>query len=314
MYNPSAGYGTGPCSFNANLILNVEHCKPGSPGGATCYNTTGIGSNQPEFSATYNSLQSQLSRNAGRLAQFGLIYTWSHAINYADNSTYAGPSFASPQYLKMNRATASYDHTNNLQFWGIYHLPFGHDQMYINHGIGSAILGGFQLNGQVSHVSGQPFSVTSSTNINSSGNQLYADLVKPYRQLGGHNRTAGDTTISGGNGWFDPTSFANPVEPAAGVNVAPHFGNTHRNQFRGPGQTTINASVFRGFHVFRQSEFQIRVEAFNLLNHPLIGMCGIVTSTVCNISYGGAGSTFGLIPGTGFGNTRTLQYSGRFNF
>lgn len=322
-YNPSSGYathalGSNPCSFNANLLLNVAHCTPTSPGGATCYNTTGIGSNQPEFSATYHSLQSQLSRNAGRLAQFGLVYTWSHAINYGDNSTYAGPAFAYPAYLKFNRASASYDHTNNLQFWGIYHLPFGRNEMFANHGIASAILGGFQLNGQISHVSGQPFSVTSGTNINSSGNQLYADLVKPYRQLGGHNRTAGDMTISGGQGWFDPTSFANPVEPtytaiqSPSSIVAPHFGNTHRNQFRGPGQTLVNASVFRGFHIFRESEFQVRVEAFNLLNHPQIGMCGVVTSTVCNISYGGTGTTFGLIPN--FGNTRTLQFSGRFNF
>jgi hypothetical protein len=36
------------------------------------------------------------------------------------------------------------------------------------------------------------------------------------------------------------------------------LGNTHRNQFRGPGQTVIDASVFRGFHMYRESQFQIR--------------------------------------------------------
>ena len=39
--------------------------------------------NEPIFSAGYNALQSQLTRNAGRLAQVGIVYTWSHAINYA---------------------------------------------------------------------------------------------------------------------------------------------------------------------------------------------------------------------------------------
>lgn len=64
----------------------------------------------------------------------------------------------------------------------------------------------------------------------------------------------------------------------------------------------INASVFRGFRVWRESEFQIRFEAFNVLNHPqLMNPNATVT-----------GGTFGYI--TSFGNTRSLQLSGRFNF
>jgi hypothetical protein len=123
--------------------------------------------------------------------------------------------------------------------------------------------------------------------------------------------------VSGGQPWFDPTSFANPVEPtytptqSPSSIVAPHFGSSSRNEFRGPGQTNINASVFRGFHVYRESEFQIRVEAFNLLNHPQISICGASTSTVCTINYN-PGSTFNYI--TSFGSTRTLQFSGRYNF
>ena len=71
------------------------------------------------------------------------------------------------------------------------------------------------MNGQVSHVSGAPFSVSpaSSTGFNSPGNTLYAELVKPYVQLGGHNRTPGNNAISNGQPWFDPTVFANPVQP-----------------------------------------------------------------------------------------------------
>ena len=181
-----------------------------------------------------------------------------------------------------------------------------------DHGIASAVLGGLQLNGQVSHVSGAPFSVSpSSSGINSPGNTEYADLIAPYHQLSGHNRTPGNNAVDGGVAWFDPTSFANPVESTgSGANTVftPHFGNTHRNEFRGPGVTYVNASVFRGFHVYRESEFQVRVEAFNVLNHPIL-------SSNPNATVGG--STFGYI--TAFGTnpplaTRTLQFSGRFNF
>lgn len=168
-----------------------------------------------------------------------------------------------------------------------------------------AILGGFQLNGQISHTSGAPFSVSPSGNkINSPGNTEYADLVEPYHQLGGHARQAmlngvPQTPVSGGQPWFDPNSFKDPVETVGNI----HFGNTHRNEFRGPGVTDMNASVFRGFHVWRESEFQVRVEAFNLLNHPQL-----TTNPNATVN----GGTFGYI--TSFGATRTLQYSGRFNF
>jgi hypothetical protein len=242
-----------------------------------------------------------------------VIYTWSHAIDFEDNgagSGSEGTKFSYPAYFRLNRANAGYDRTNNLQFWSIYHLPFGANQMFLNHGIGSAIFGGFQLNGQISHVSGAPFSVgLSSANISNNGNTEYADLVAPYHQIGGHNRTVGNSAISGGQPWFDPASFAAPAEPTNSATASPsqivaqHFGNTHRNEFRGPGVTYVNASVFRGFHLYRESEFQVRVEAFNLLNHPEL------TSNP-NVTVGGG--TFGYI--TSFGATRSLQFSGRFNF
>jgi hypothetical protein len=326
-YNPSSPFythplGSNPCSFNANITLNSANCSSATSTNPVCYNTGGITMNEPLFSSNYNGLQTQLTRNAGRLSQFGLVYTWSHAFNFEDNGAGSGSGglpITYPGYWALNRATASYDRTNNLQFWGIYHLPFGSNQMFANHGIASAILGGFQLNGQISHVSGAPFSVSpSSTAINSPGNTEYAQLVAPYQQIGGHNRTPGNNAVTGGQPWFNPASFANPVEPVyitsttnpANTNsllpsaIPPNvFPNTHRNEFRGPGVTYINASVFRGFHLYKESEFQVRVEAFNVTNHPQL--TSNPTATVGN-------GSFGYI--TSFGGTRTLQFSGRFNF
>jgi hypothetical protein len=301
-FNPSSGL-TGSCNFQANTIINQQHCANATTAAGTiCYNTGGITMAAPSQSSTYNGLQSQLTRNAGRLAQFGIVYTWSHAFDFEDNGAGSGSEgvkFSYPAYFRLNRASAGYDRTNNFQFWGIYHLPFGSGQAFANHGVASALLGGFQVNGQLSHVSGAPFSVgAQSNNINTPGATLYADLVKPYVQMGGHNRTVGNTAVSGGQPWFDPTAFANPVETGA-----LHFGNTHRNQFRGPGVTYINASVFRGFHIYGESEFQLRVEAFNVLNHAIL-------SSNPNATVGGG--TFGYI--TGFGGARSLQFSGRFNF
>jgi hypothetical protein len=314
-YNPSTGL-TGACSFNANQLINQQHCTALT--GYVCYNTGGITMNEPIFSSNYNALQAQLSRNAGRQYQYGLVYTWSHAFDDADNgagSGSTGPAYAYPGYFRLNRAQSGYDRTNNLQFWGIYHLPFGASQTFLTHGIAGAILGGFQITGQLSHVSGAPFTVSpSSSTINATGETEYAQLIAPYHQLGGHNRTPGNNLISGGRAWFDPASFANPVEPAATVagnptSVSPNFGNTRRNEFRGPGVTNVNASLSRSFKIYRESEFQVRVEAFNVANHAeLVGNP--------NVTVGGG--TFGYITSFALGNnaspTRTIQFSGRINF
>jgi hypothetical protein len=316
-YNPSSGL-TGACSFNANELINQEHCNATT--GYLCYNTAGITMNEPIFSSNYNALQSQLTRNAGRQYQYGVVYTWSHAFDDADNgagSGSTGPAYSYPGYFNLNRAESGFDRTNNLQIWAIYHLPFGSNQTFLNHGMASAIIGGFSLDGQMSHISGAPFSVSPTSGaINAPGETEYAELVAPYHQLGGHSRTVGNTAVSGGKPWFDPASFANPVEPSATVagnptSSSPNFGNTRRNEFRGPGVTNVNASLSRGFKIYRESEFLVRIEAFNVLNHAELVSNPNTTITP-------ATGNFGYITSYGLGNnaspTRTLQFSGRFNF
>ena len=312
IYNPSTGL-TGKCNFNVNEIINVQKCTGTS--NLACYNTGGIGMVMPLFSANYNALQSQLTRRAGRNSSFGLVYTWSHAFTYEDNGSGSGSDGVKwnyPAYYKNNRATANYDRTNNIQFWGIYSLPFGHGQKWATHGIADAILGGFQLNSSLGHVSGTPFTVNANSNTaNAPGNPLYGNISKPFNVVGGHNAA---------KPWFDASVFSNPQQPVYTATMTPSqisspvFGNTHRNQFRGPGQTVMHVSIFRGFHVYRESEFQIRFEAFNVLNHPQLSAATVGTTVPsdANVAAGNYG-TFGTITG-GYGAARSLQFSGRFNF
>jgi hypothetical protein len=314
-YNPSTGL-TGKCSFASNEIINRQWCTGTN---LTCYNTGGIGYVEPLFSADYNALQSQLNYNGGRLAQLGVVYTYSHAIDLEDNGAGSGSqglAWNYPAYYGLNRGNAGYDQTNNLQIWGIYNLPFGRGHALANNRVGNAILGGWQLNGQFSHISGTPFTVSANSNTaNAEGEPLYANLVAPYHQLGGHARSAG-SAVNGGKLWFDTSSFANPTQPtytsteAPSAITPPSFGNTNRDEFRGPGVSYANASVFRSFTIYRESQFQVRFEAFNVTNHALL---------VSNPGTTVGSSTFGEI--TSFGpaysptsGARSLQFSGRFQF
>jgi hypothetical protein len=325
-FNPTiTGIGTGSagsvaCNFAVNQTINWLNC---TGNWASCtstsnlYNTGGITMNGPMFSANYNALQTQLTRNAGKNFSLGVVYTYGHAFDYVDNGAGTGTSgttFNYPAYYKLNRASSSFDVKHNVQVWNIYSLPFGHGQKWANQGLLSEIVGGFQLNGQYSYLGGQPFSVSANSNlignVTPGWGTTYAQLIAPYKKMGGHNRTPGNSSVSGGNPWFDPASFANPTEPAASANQTPVLPNTHRNQFRGPATSIFNASVFKGFHIYRESEFQIRFEAFNIFNHALL-------NSNPNATVGGG--TFGYI--TSFGpaysvtsGARSLQFGGRYNF
>ncbi len=314
-FSPSSGY-TGACSFNANETINIgAPCPPTVTGTAqgTCYNTGGITMNKPIFSSMYNALQSQLTRNAGRNGSLGVVYTYSHAIDYEDNgagSGSGGTTFNYPTMLRFNRGSAGYDETHNLQFYGIYSLPFGPGQMWLSHGLLGDLIGGWQLNGQFSHYSGFPFSVNSNSNtiggFTPGFGATYAVLSSTgYKQEGGHERTPGVTNVSGGKPWFNPQSFTSATESAS----APVLPNTGRNQFRGPGNSQVNARLYKSFHIWRESEFQLGLDAINLFNHPFLNN---PNNTV------GSG-TFGYI--TSFGQaysqtlgTRALQFGGRVSF
>ncbi len=329
-YNPTITGVNGKCSsFNINQIINQQWCDYSGSTSFGCYNTGGIAMLMPLFGAEYNALQSQLTYNGGTSKQLGVVYTYSHAIDSTDNGIGTGSgglTFNYPAYARMNRATAGFDMTHNLSIWGMYNLPLGHGYAWANKGIADEILGGWHLNGQFSHMSGQPFSVSANSNTtNVQGSPLYANLIAPYHQLGGHARTT-NSPLNGKLQWFDPTSFANPTEPSACATgdsgcstpngtattpaANPVFGTTYRNEFRGPGVSYLNMSLFKGFRVYRGSEFQIRFEAFNIANHALL--YNNPGATV-------GSSTFGYI--TSFGpaysptmGSRSMQFSGRFNF
>jgi hypothetical protein len=313
-FSPSSGY-TGACSFNANETINIGAPCPATATGTaqgTCYNTGGITINFPVFSSGYNALQAQFTRNAGKNASLGVVYTYSHAIDYEDNgagSGSGGTTFSYPTMYRFNRGSAGYDETHNLQVYGAYSLPFGPGQMWLNHGIAGDLIGGWRINAQMSHYSGFPFSISANSNtiggFTPGFGATYAQLTGSYQPERGHERTPGVTNVSGGKPWFNPATFSSPTESAA----APALPNTGRNQFRGPGNSQFNGSIFKSFKIYREAEFQVRLEAFNLFNHPFLNN---PNATV------GSG-TFGYI--TSFGQaysqtlgTRALQFGGRFNF
>ena len=65
-----------------------------------------------------------------------------------------------------------------------------------------------------------------------------------------------------------PTAFAAPLITSA---ATAHYGNTNRNEFRGPGYFNMNLSVLRDFKVKEKVTISVRADAFSLTNTPHFG-------------------------------------------
>jgi hypothetical protein len=283
--------------------LNINAAPPG--GGTTgrlLYASTGstsdITSNQPFRSANYHGLQTQLTRRVGHGVNTGVIYTWSHAINYNDNSTYSGLTFAYPTYWNRNKATAGFDRTNNFQWWTVAQSPFGRQGAWMKSGFGGKVLGGWELNTALSKLSGLPFTVSDATTVlNAPGNSQVADLVKPNVAIG-HVARSGTNAVSTLPAYFDVTAFATVTGPA-------RFGTSSRNMLRGPGSFNLDTSIVREFGIWESIRLQFRAEAFNVTNTPAF------SNPNANISGANFGKVTALAANTG---GRSINLSGRINF
>src|SRR6185437_13082402 len=86
-------------------------------------------------------------------------------------------------------------------------------------------------------------------------------------------------------------------------NAAGTFGNSPRNFLRNPNFFNVDASLHKAFAITERVNFQLRGEAFNLLNNVHLNQPGANAS---------ATSSFGVI--TGAGDPRILQLGARISF
>jgi hypothetical protein len=258
----------GTRGIRQTAIHNINYGTPGSGNAGRVLarrwgRIANINMYMPFSTANYNGWQNQLTRQFSNGGSFSVVYTWSKAISFADNND-SGLTWNWPDMWDRNRALASFDRTHNLQIFGVYALPFGKGQRFANQGPASWIIGNWQVNGIFSRMSGTPFNIASSgVSVDAPGNTQTADQVLPEVEiLGGVGR---------GASYFDPYAFA-PV-------TAVRFGNSGRSLLRGPGQTNLDASIFRDFPLTEQWRLQFRAEVFNLSNTPAFNNPGATVSS-----------------------------------
>jgi hypothetical protein len=243
--------------------LQVMNVNVGNPGGGTAseplnqrFGRTGSsGLIQNYGRNSYDSLQTKLTKSFSNGVQFQATYTFSKALALCcDALSDKNPAIQAPAYRNLNKAYWGSNRTHMFAMSSVFQLPFGRGRKLLNHGIGSVLAGGWQLQGLWIMYTGQPFAVSSdSTSLNAPGNSQRANQVKQ------------DVAMLGGTGpgqsWFDPLAFAAVTTPT--------FGTAGFNTVFGPGAINLDAGLLREFPVFTErAHMQIRVDAFNLSNTP----------------------------------------------
>jgi hypothetical protein len=227
-----------------------------------------------EGNSSYHSLQVQVNRRFSRGVQFGVAYTHSKAMDYAEGDSTASPSGTSNQvalYLNrrvLNYGLASYDRPNILTFHFLWDVP--KLSRLLPYPVIRAVFDGWQLSDITSFISGQPLTVTMTTNptVNFTGG---GDAVRPL-MVGNPNLSGSERTFSQ---WFNVAAFAEPIPinpstctssgcPAITVG---NIGNMPTFPIRGPGVNNWNTSVFKNFIIKERLFFQFRAEAYNTFNH-----------------------------------------------
>ncbi|MDP9038120.1 MAG: TonB-dependent receptor [Acidobacteriota bacterium] len=275
------------------------------------------------FNSNYNALQVKFTRRFSGKSLIDANYTFSKALTNAQTDYSSAPQ--NIYNLEPEYGRSSYDRHDILTVDGIWELPWMRDQR----GLMGHVLGGWEMSGLWTVNSGLPLTATMSANTTVDYNgipSLYnsalsnggvandsgglgiigpsAASLRPSQVLN-PNFGYGVATVHTRGTWFNPTAFIAP--PPSSVQV----GNERRGVINGPGFYRVDVGLFRNFRIYKETSFQLRGEAFNVLNHT--NWATVCTSTGdCNPTASTVSAKFGGV--TSARDPRILQVAGKFNF
>jgi Carboxypeptidase regulatory-like domain len=196
----------------------------------------------------YHGLTGKFTKRFSRGVSFVNSFTWAKTLDIVSDTEGAT---LNPYNFNYDRGVSDYDVPRNFTSSMIYELPFGK-----NNGAGggrakSMLIGGWQVNFILLARSGLPFTVTQVTGLQSTGTGN-----RPNRIANG--RLDNPTP----DRWWDLSAFQ-----ATSDNTGT-FGNSGRNILRQPDQVNTDFAVIKKTKIGERIEHQLRVELFNLVNHP----------------------------------------------
>lgn len=288
-------------ALNLNAGNTVTQARQYSGFANENFNCDCLGSN-------YNSLQTQIRHNIGRL-NVEANYTWSHEI---DDMVNVFGGWSNPTNPKVDRGSGDWDVRHNLTGSVVYTWS---DLQNQNAFVRTA-LGGWQTSTIVQTRSGLPVNV---------------QLISGFFGLPMRPNYTGTSTTTGSSNWpagnYNAAGFAIP--PGFNGDWGTNPGNVGRNALRGPAFFQWDFSLMKNIPVTEAVKFQFRADIFNILNHPNFanpdgGICTAVSpasgatpaSCTPNPNFGRVGQTIADNMGSQIGNgtSRQVQFSAKIIF
>jgi hypothetical protein len=253
-------------------------------------------------SSSYNSGSVKLTRRLSAGLTFTAGYTFAKSLdNGSGVRAESGTATTQPQTgwcIACEYGLSDFDSRQRLVVSGLYTLPFGKGQRFLNRGAASVLLGGWQVNSVFSESSGFPLEMLDGIN---QSNTKFGSNNRP-NAVAGINPNDGPKTTQE---WFNISGFQ--LQPFG------TYGDVGRNTVVGPGVVAWDFSVFKNFAFSERRQVQFRFECFNCANHPVWGDPGYSLSAnqldANGVPIVGTG-TFGTITSTRPGiDMRELQFA-----
>ena len=262
----------------------------------------------------YDALQIQFQRRLARGLQALASYTWSHSIDNGSSGFIGNTSnYGAPGSYGENRGDSSFDVRNAATIALTYDTP-----PVKGGAVAKAVFGGWSVQTLVLARSALPVDISDVnffTLPNGAEQDIRPDLVA------GQPRYLHGSQFPGGKA-INPAAFMSvPFDPVTFVPA--RQGTLGRDVFRGFGSTQWDFAVHRTFPIRESIKLQLRVEMFNVLNHPnfappnnLFGTGGFGLSNQTlgqSLSSGNVGGG-GLNPLYQIGGPRSIQMALKLNF
>ena len=270
-------------------------------GQARLNETTGI--------QNYNALQLSVQRRLSNGLQYSFNYGFSKCLTnamgyygrYGDST--AGQASADKAFqeyvynLNLDYGLCDHDVTNVFSGYVTYDIPFGRGRQFGNNMSKAvdAVLGGWQANAIITLHGGFPISIYDFSDPSGTGSaEPRPNCIAPSQQT-----PFAQNPNPGQNGylWFNPATMAHP---ASGK-----LGNCPVSSERGPGLKQVDFSLSKHFAITERQSLELRAEAINAFNTPILLVQGYVTDVF-------GGSNFGVI-NTSYG-ARNLQFGLKYRF
>jgi hypothetical protein len=243
-------------------------CTLGQPESDCTYASTGLVAGIAD--SIYHGLETSLRKRFGHGMSFLASYTLSKSIDDVSSFNITGSAAKpvagendlaqDPFNLAAERGLSLFDARHRFVLSYQWELPFWRQP----HGWYQQALGGWQLNGIATVMSGTPFTVFDSndTSVQGSAPEITGFSANRPNLVPGQNPNAGPKTATA---WLNRDAFQQiNLDPNSPVQ---QFGDERRNIAIGPGYANWDFSAFKNIRVAEGKQLQFRAEMFNILNH-----------------------------------------------